>query len=48
MLLAASVKLSPSFSSQTWIQKANPNRSIFSYKASEEGTADLGELLEAF
>lgn len=48
MLLAARVNLSPSFSSQTWIQKANPNRSIFSYKAREEGLRDLGGLLEAF
>lgn len=48
MLLAASVELYPSFSKQTWVQEANPNRSIFSYKAREDGVDDLSELLEAF
>lgn len=48
MLLAASVELSSSFSSRTWVQIADPNYSVFSCKAREEGAGDLSELLEAF
>lgn len=48
MLLAASVELSPSLSSQSWVHNADRNRSIFSHKAREEGAGELSELLEAF